>query len=164
MYCGAGQLHVDAAGKKVKVAGSDIVLKEGDMITLNGTKGNVYNGALTLMDASENPRFQSFMKIVDKSRKMGVRTNAETPADAKIAREMGAEGIGLFRTEHMFYGEGSDKPLFLLRKMILSASVEAAQALNGSLYLSEGHKTESYGRSSCTFVFSILLHEFVPRG
>ncbi len=117
---GAGQLHVDVASKKAKVAGSDIVLKEGDVITLNGTKGNVYVGAITLMDATENPRFQDFMKLVDKFRKMGVRTNADTPADAKIAREFGAEGIGLFRTEHMFYGEGSDQPLFLLRKMILS--------------------------------------------
>jgi pyruvate,orthophosphate dikinase len=76
------------------------------------------------MDATENPRFQEFMKMVDKSRTMGVRTNADTPADAKIARDFGAEGIGLFRTEHMFYGEGSDQPLFLLRKMILSHTLE----------------------------------------
>ena len=60
------------------------------------------------------------MKLVDKFRKLGVRTNADTPEDAKNARKFGAEGIGLFRTEHMFYGEGSDEPLFVLRKMILS--------------------------------------------
>jgi pyruvate,orthophosphate dikinase len=120
---GAGSLHVDASGKKIKVAGTDIVLKEGDIITINGTKGNVYTGAIALMDASENPRFQAFMKIVDKYRKMGVRTNADTAEDARIAREFGAEGIGLFRTEHMFYGKGSEQPLFLLRKMILSANV-----------------------------------------
>src|SRR5690606_7776011 len=70
---GAGGLHVDVAGKKAKIAGSDIVLKEGDVITLNGTRGNVYNGALELMDATENPRFQTFMKIVDNNRTMGVR-------------------------------------------------------------------------------------------
>ena len=75
-------------------------------------------GALEMMDATENPRFQGFMKLVDKFRKLGVRTNADTPQDAKVARQFGAEGIGLFRTEHMFYGEGSDQPLFLLRKMI----------------------------------------------
>ena len=65
---------------------------------------------------------------------MGVRTNADTPADAKIAREFGAEGIGLFRTEHMFYGEGSDQPLFLLRKMILSNSVEERKVALNELF------------------------------
>ncbi len=74
------------------------------MITLNGTKGLVYEGDLKMMDATENPRFQEFMKMVDKFRTMGVRTNADTPEDAKVARDFGAEGIGLFRTEHMFYG------------------------------------------------------------
>ena len=83
------------------------------------------------MDASENPRFKAFMKIVDKYRTMGVRTNADTAEDAKIAREFGAEGIGLFRIEHMFYGKGSEQPLFLLRKMILSANeAERRKALN----------------------------------
>ena len=79
---GAGALHVDAAKKTAKITGSDIVIKEGDVLTLNGTKGNVYIGAVTLMDATENPRFKEFMKIVDKYRKMGVRTNADTPEDA----------------------------------------------------------------------------------
>src|SRR5512133_2699905 len=92
---GAGGLHVDASGKTVKISGSNIVLKEGDVITLNGTRGNVYNGAMKLMDATENPRFKTFMKIVDKHRIMGVRTNADTPEDARIAREFCAEGIGL---------------------------------------------------------------------
>ena len=87
---GAGGLHVETAKKIAKVAGTDIVIKEGDVLTLNGTKGTVYTGALKLMDASENPRFQEFMKIVDKYRKMGVRTNADTPSDAKIARDFGA--------------------------------------------------------------------------
>src|SRR5690606_13286196 len=104
---------------------------EGDVITLNGTRGNVYNGALELMDATENPRFQTFMKIVDNNRTMGVRTNCDNPEDARIAREFGAEGIGLFRTEHMFYGKGSEQPLFILRKMILSENVnERRQALD----------------------------------
>ncbi len=61
--------------RQAKIAGTDIVLKEGDVITLNGTRGNVYNGAMALMDATENPRFQTFMKLVDKNRTMGVRTN-----------------------------------------------------------------------------------------
>ena len=87
------------------------------------------------MDASENPRFQTYMNIVDKYRKMGVRTNADTPADAKIARDFGAEGIGLFRTEHMFYGEGADQPLFLLRKMILSNGVKERIAALDELFV-----------------------------
>ena len=75
---------------------------------------------MTMIDARENPRFQEFMKIVDQQRMLGVRTNADTPEDARVARSFGAEGIGLFRTEHMFYGKGSDQALFMLRKMILS--------------------------------------------
>jgi pyruvate,orthophosphate dikinase len=165
---GAGALHVNAAGKTAKVAGTDIVLKEGDLVTMNGTKGNVYQGALKLMDATENPRFQTFMKIVDKFRTMGVRTNADTPADAKIAREYGAEGIGLFRTEHMFYGEGSDQPLFLLRKMILSNGVdERKSALNELFaYVKKDIKATVEAMNGLPVTFRLLdppLHEFVPQ-
>jgi len=124
---GAGDLHIDEKTKTVKVKGTDIVLKEGDVVTLNGTRGNVYIGAIPLMDASENPRFQEFMKIVDKFRTMGVRTNAETAEDALRARNFGAEGIGLFRTEHMFYGKGSEEPLKVLRKIILCDKVSEKQ-------------------------------------
>ena len=166
---GAGALHVDTAAKKAKVTGTDIVLKEGDIITLNGTKGNVYAGALELMDASENPRFQSFMKLVDKYRKMGVRTNAETAEDAKIARDFGAEGIGLFRTEHMFYGKGSEQPLFLLRKMILSANeAERRKALNELYkYVKKDMKATLEAMDGLPVTFRLLdppLHEFVPQG
>jgi len=166
---GAGGLHVDAAAKKIKVAESDIVLKEGDIITLNGTKGNVYTGALALMDASENPRFQAFMKIVDKYRTMGVRTNADTAEDAKIARDFGAEGIGLFRTEHMFYGKGSEQPLFLLRKMILSANeTERRKALNELFkYVKKDMKSTLEAMDNLPVTFRLLdppLHEFVPQG
>jgi len=165
---GAGQLHVELASKQAKVAGSDIVLKEGDVVTLNGTKGNVYLGAIQLMDATENPRFQDFMKLVDKFRVMGVRTNADTPADAKIARDYGAEGIGLFRTEHMFYGEGSDQPLFLLRKMILSSGVEErVSALNELFnYVKKDIKATMAAMDGLPVTFRLLdppLHEFVPQ-
>jgi len=164
---GAGGIHVNLAAKTAKVAGSDVVLKEGDTITLNGTKGHVYVGALKLMDATENPRFQTFMKIVDKYRTMGVRTNADTPADAKIAREYGAEGIGLFRTEHMFYGEGSDQPLFLLRKMILSNTVEERKAALNELFgfVKKDIKATLLAMDGCPVTFRLLdppLHEFVP--
>jgi pyruvate,orthophosphate dikinase len=166
---GAGQLHVDVVSKTAKVTGSDIVLKEGDVVTLNGTKGNVYTGAISLMDATENPRFQEFMKLVDKSRKMGVRTNADTPADAKIAREFGAEGIGLFRTEHMFYGEGSDQPLFLLRKMILSNTLEERKVALNELFpfVKKSIKGTLDAMNGLPVTFRLLdppLHEFVPQG
>ncbi|MDP4224359.1 MAG: pyruvate, phosphate dikinase [Bacteroidota bacterium] len=166
---GAGSLIVDAAGKKVKVAGSDVLLKEGDVITLNGTRGNVYTGALRLMDASENPRFQTFMKLVDKYRTMGVRTNADTAEDARIAREFGAEGIGLFRTEHMFYGKGSEQPLFLLRKMILSANEAERRKALGELYkyVKKDMKSTLEAMDGLPVTFRLLdppLHEFVPQG
>ncbi len=166
---GAGSLHVDTTAKKARVSGTDIVLKEGDLITLNGTKGNVYLGAIDLMDASENPRFKSYMQIVDKYRKMGVRTNAETVEDARIARDFGAEGIGLFRTEHMFYGKNSEQPLFLLRKMILSANeTERRSALNDLFpYIKEDMKETLEAMDGLPVTFRLLdppLHEFVPQG
>jgi len=166
---GAGALHVDAAKKIVKITGSDIVLKEGDTITLNGTKGAAYSGAITLMDATENPRFKEFMTIVDKYRKMGVRTNAETPEDAITARNYGAEGIGLFRTEHMFYGKGSEKPLFLLRKMILSANeTERRKALDELFaFVKKDMKETMHAMDGLPVTFRLLdppLHEFVPQG
>jgi pyruvate, orthophosphate dikinase len=166
---GAGALHVDAAAKTAKVHGSSEVIREGDVLTLNGTKGNVYKGALKLMDASENPRFKEFMTIVDKFRTMGVRTNADTPDDATIARNYGAEGIGLFRTEHMFYGKGSEQPLFLLRKMILSANVEERRnALDElSSYVKRDMKATMAAMDGLPVTFRLLdppLHEFVPQG
>jgi len=166
---GAGALHVDAAKKIAKITGSDIVIKEGDILTLNGTKGNVYTGAVALMDATENPRFKEFMTIVDKYRKMGVRTNAETPEDAVIARNYGAEGIGLFRTEHMFYGKGSEQPLFLLRKMILSANeTERRKALDELFsFVKKDMKETMAAMDGLPVTFRLLdppLHEFVPQG
>jgi pyruvate,orthophosphate dikinase len=136
---------------------------------MNGTKGFVYLDALKLMDASENPRFKEFMTIVDKYRKMGVRTNAETPDDATIARNYGAEGIGLFRTEHMFYGKGSEAPLFLLRKMILSADeTERRKALDELFaYVKKDMKATMYAMDGLPVTFRLLdppLHEFVPQG
>ena len=117
---GASDMDVDVHHKTLKIGGK--TYKEGDILTMNGTKGYVYEGALNMIEATENPKFKKFMEMVDKFRKLGVRTNADTPEDAAIARSYGAEGIGLFRTEHMFYGKGSDRPLFALRKMILSSA------------------------------------------
>jgi pyruvate,orthophosphate dikinase len=166
---GASALHVDASAKTTKIAGSSIVIKEGDILTLNGTKGAVYTGAITLMDATENPRFREFMILVDKHRKMGVRTNADTHADARIDRDFGAEGIGLFRTEHMFYGKGSEEPLFLLRKMILSANETERRKALGELYKysKENMKDTLEAMDGLPVTFRLLdppLHEFVPQG
>lgn len=125
---GAGELKIDVAGRKLSAG--EVKLKEGDVITLNGTKGLVYEGALEMMDASENPRFQQFMQMVDKFRTLGVRTNADTPEDARVARSFGAEGIGLFRTEHMFYGAGSDEALAKLRQLIMVLGEKPKSARN----------------------------------
>jgi pyruvate, orthophosphate dikinase len=163
---GAGDLHVDAKTKKMIAGGK--TFKEGDSITLNGTRGIVYAGQLCMMDATENPRFQKFMKMVDTFRTMGVRANADTPEDAKVARAFGAEGIGLFRTEHMFYGEGSDKPLFLLRKMILSATEAERRKALSELYHFVKHdiKATIQAMEGLPVTIRLLdppLHEFVPQ-
>ena len=163
---GAGDLKMDMAGKKLVVG--DVKLKEGDLITLNGTKGKVYAGALEMMDATENPKFQAFMKLADKHRTMGVRTNADTPADAKVARDFGAEGIGLFRTEHMFYGAGSDEPLFILRKMILSKNAEERQNAVNELFpfVKKSIKGTLEAMDGLPVTIRLLdppLHEFVPQ-
>ena len=165
---GAGAMIVDPASKTAKISGTNIVIKEGDMLTLNGTKGNVYTGAIDLMDASENPRFKEFMTLVDKYRKMGVRTNADTPDDAKVARDFGAEGIGLFRTEHMFYSKEAGQPLFLLRKMILSATeAERREALDELFgYVKKDMKATLEAMDGLPVTFRLLdppLHEFVPQ-
>ena len=115
---GAGALKLDPREKTLTVDGK--IYHEGDQFTLNGTRGLVYEGELPMMDATEKPPAEEFLTMVDQVRTMKVRTNAETPKDIWMAKEFGAEGIGLFRTEHMFYGEGAETLLFLLRKVIMS--------------------------------------------
>ncbi|MCC6125198.1 MAG: pyruvate, phosphate dikinase [Pirellulales bacterium] len=163
---GAGDMKIDMAGRKLSVG--EVKLKEGDLITLNGTKGKVYAGALEMMDATENPKFQAFMQLADKHRTMGVRTNADTPADAKVARDFGAEGIGLFRTEHMFYGVGSDEPLFVLRKMILSKNAAERQNAVNELFpfVKKSIKGTLEAMDGLPVTIRLLdppLHEFVPQ-
>ncbi len=163
---GAGEIHVDVPNRRMVVSGREFV--EGAMITLNGTRGLVYEGALPMVDATENPRFQAFMKLVDKYRRLGVRTNADTPEDARTARAFGAEGIGLFRTEHMFYGAGSDEPLFLLRKMILSTTPEERRAAVQELfaYVKRDIKATLEAMEGLPVTIRLLdppLHEFVPQ-
>ena len=163
---GAGTLDIDVVGKTIKAG--DKVFKEGDVLTLNGTRGLVYAGELPMIDATENPRFVDFMKLADDIRVMNVRTNAETPEDAGIAIEFGAEGIGLFRTEHMFYGTGSEEPLFILRKMIMAGSVDERRATLDELYpyVKRDMKATLEIMGSRPVTFRLLdppLHEFVPQ-
>jgi pyruvate,orthophosphate dikinase len=163
---GAGALDIDVVGKTIKVDGK--TFNEGDVLTLNGTRGLVYVGELGMIDATENPRFVDFMKLADDIRAMNVRTNAETPEDAGIAIEFGAEGIGLFRTEHMFYGKGSEEPLFILRKMIMSGSESERREILEELYpfVKRDMKAtlEIMGERPVTFrLLDPPLHEFVPQ-
>jgi len=163
---GAGELKIDAQKKTMTVGGKSY--KEGDALTLTGTRGWVYAGAVKMMDATENPRLAAFMKLVDKHRKMGVRTNADTPADAANARKFGAEGIGLFRTEHMFYGVGSDEPLFVLRKMILSSTPEERKKAVDELFpfVKRDIKDTLDAMDGLPVTIRLLdppLHEFVPQ-
>jgi pyruvate,orthophosphate dikinase len=164
---GCGALHVDYAQRELRIEGK--VFKEGDWITLNGTKGNVYEGKLPMMDASEeNTILMVFLKLCDSIKKLGVRTNADTPEDAAKARQFGAEGIGLFRTEHMFYGKGSDEPLFILRKMIISKTEDERKRALDELfpYVKKDVKQTLAAMDGLPVVIRLLdppLHEFVPR-
>jgi len=164
---GCGGLNIDYSAKTLTAG--DKTFKEGDWITLNGTKGNVYEGQLKMMDASEeNDLLFGFLKICDSFRRLKIRTNADTPEDARKARLFGAEGIGLFRTEHMFYGKGSEQPLFLLRKMIISKTVEERRKALDELYPFvkadiKGTLEAMKGLPATIRLLDPPLHEFVPR-
>ncbi len=163
---GAGDLTIDLSKKTISANGK--TLKEGDWITLNGTKGIVYEGQLPMIDASqESGLLDNFLKLCDSIRKLKIRTNADTPKDAEIARKFGAEGIGLFRIEHMFYGEGSDQPLFHLRKMILSKTEEERQSSLKDLYpyMKADIKGTLEAMENLPVTIRLIdppLHEFVP--
>ncbi len=165
---GCDTLVIDFENKTCSFKGTDIVLKEGDVISLNGAKGWVYNASIPTVDATENPLFVRFMNIVDKYRTMGVRTNADTPEDAKRALDFGAEGIGLFRIEHMFYGVNSETPLAKLRKMILSKTDDERRAALAELepYIKAAVKGTMRIMDGKPVTFRLLdppLHEFVPQ-
>ena len=165
---GCDTLKIDFAAKTLTFAGSSKVFKEGDWLSLNGSKGVVYASKIETMDASENPLFIRFMSIVDKYRRLGVRTNADTPEDAQRALQFGAEGIGLFRIEHMFYGANSEVPLAKLRKMILCSTDEERKAALAELepFIKASVKSTLRIMDGKPVVFRLLdppLHEFVPK-
>ena len=166
---GCDALKINFKEKTVAFAGIDKTFKEGDFLSLNGAKGLVYGCSIDTMDASENPLFAKFMGMCDKFRKLGIRTNADTPEDAARALKFGAQGIGLFRIEHMFYGRNSEIPLSKLRKMILCDTDAERKAALAELepFMKAAVKDTLRVMDGKPVVFRLLdppLHEFVPQG
>ncbi len=166
---GCSDIEVGGDGKSFETK-KGLTIKEGDWISLNGTKGLAYKGKIALVDVEleRNQSYAELMKLVDKIRELKVRTNADTPKDAAQAMKFGAEGIGLFRTEHMFYGEGSDKPLFLLRKMIMSKNLEERRKALDELFpfVKSDIKATVEAMKGYPVTIRLLdppLHEFVPQ-
>ena len=162
---GCDAVKIDLEKGTVKIG--DQQFKEGDTISLNGSKGWVYAEPVGMINATENPLFQQFMALVDKYRKMGVRTNADNPEDAQNAVNFGAEGIGLFRIEHMFYGKNSEEPLAKLRNMILANTTEERVAALNELepYIKNAAKGTLKVLDGKPLTFRLMdppLHEFVP--
>ena len=159
---GCGDIAMDEANKKFTLAGKEY--HEGDCISLDGSTGNIYDGIIPTVDATIAGEFGRIMGWADKYRTMKVRTNADTPADAKKARELGAEGIGLCRTEHMFF-EGNRIDAF--REMICAETVEEREAaLAKILPEQQGDFEKLYealeGNPVTIRFLDPPLHEFVP--
>ena len=159
---GCGDIAMDEANKKFTLAGKEF--HEGDYISIDGSTGNIYDGVIPTVDATIAGEFGRIMAWADKYRKLKVRTNADTPADAKKARELGAEGIGLCRTEHMFFEEDR---IAAFREMICSDTVEEREAaLNKILPYQQGDFEALYealeGNPVTIRFLDPPLHEFVP--
>ncbi len=159
---GCGDIKMDEENKKFELAGKTFT--EGSFISIDGSTGNIYDGLIPTVDASIAGEFGRIMSWADKFRKLKVRTNADTPRDAKKARELGAEGIGLCRTEHMFFGEGR---IDAFREMICSETVEEREkALAKILPMQQADFEALYealeGTPVCIRFLDPPLHEFVP--
>ena len=159
---GCGDIVMDEANKKFTLAGKEY--HEGDFISIDGSTGNIYDGIIPTVDATIAGEFGRIMGWADKFRTLKVRTNADTPADAKKARELGAEGIGLCRTEHMFFEEDR---IAAFREMICSDTVEEREeALEKILPYQQGDFEALYeALEGCPVTIRFLdppLHEFVP--
>ena len=159
---GCGDINMDEENKKFTLAGKED--HEGDYISIDGSTGNIYDGVIPTKDATIAGEFGRIMGWADKFRKLKVRTNADTPADAKKARELGAEGIGLCRTEHMFFEEDR---IAAFREMICSDTAEEREAaLEKILPYQQGDFEKLYeALEGCPVTIRFLdppLHEFVP--
>jgi pyruvate,orthophosphate dikinase len=160
---GCGALNIDSRGKKMSVDGQ--TLNEGDVITLNGTKGFVYKGDLPVVqtDPTKNESFRSLMEIADDIRQLGIRTNADSPDDAAQARGFGAEGIGLCRTEHMFF---DPERILAMRELIIAEDKETRR--KAIMKLLPFQRQDFYGILKAMHDFPVTirlldppLHEFV---
>ena len=159
---GCSAINMDEANKKFELGGKTFV--EGDVISIDGTTGNIYDGAIATVDAQIAGEFGRIMTWADKYRVLKVRTNADTPADAKKARELGAEGIGLCRTEHMFFE--ADR-IAAFREMICSDTVEEREAALAKIEPMQQADFEALYEAleGCPVTIRFLdppLHEFVP--
>ncbi|MBI5003921.1 pyruvate, phosphate dikinase [Candidatus Kaiserbacteria bacterium] len=166
---GASGLHVDYEGRKISV-GQDVVDEDGE-ITIDGHSGNTYRGKIPTIEPTLPPEYHKLMTWVDGIRRLKVRANAETPADARKAREMGAEGIGLCRTEHMFFGDPNDPDndrIVAIREMIMAESeAERRAALDKLLPMQRADFTELFeimhGLPVTIRLLDPPLHEFLPK-
>ncbi|MBQ6211126.1 MAG: pyruvate, phosphate dikinase [Prevotella sp.] len=159
---GVGALNVDYKAKTVEIDGK--VYKEGDYLSLNGTTGQVYAGEVPTKAAELSGDFKELMDLCDKYTKLQVRTNADTPHDAQVARAFGAKGIGLTRTEHMFF---EDKKIIAMREMILAETPEGREKALAKLlpYQKADFKGILEAMDGCPVNIRLLdppLHEFVP--
>ena len=159
---GCGDIKMDEANKKFELGGK--TFKEGDYISIDGTTGNIYDGVIATVDAQIAGEFGRIMAWADKYRTLKVRTNADTPADAKKARELGAEGIGLCRTEHMFFE--ADR-IAAFREMICADTVEGREAALAKIEPMQQADFEALYEAleGCPVTIRFLdppLHEFVP--
>ena len=160
---GSGTIQIDYQSKEFKVG--ERVYKEGDIITIDGSSGEVMSGEVKTIKPDISGDFSTIMSWADKTRKMHVRTNAETPLDTKVAREFGAEGIGLCRTEHMFFDE---ERILYVRQMILSKSKEDRSiALNKILPFQKNDFKDIFtimnGLPVTVRLLDPPLHEFLPK-
>ncbi len=159
---GCGEIKMDEANKKFELGGK--VFNEGDYISIDGTTGNIYDGIIPTVDAQIAGEFGRIMAWADKYRTLKVRTNADTPADAKKARELGAEGIGLCRTEHMFF---EPERIAAFREMICSDTVEEREAALAKIEPMQQADFEALyealeGNPVTIRFLDPPLHEFVP--
>jgi pyruvate,orthophosphate dikinase len=165
---GCDALDIDVGAGIVRVNGQ--ALNRGDWLSLNGTEGKVYAGKLPLVepDLERNREYRTLMSWADDLRRLRVRANADTAEDARRARAFGAEGIGLFRTEHMFYGEGAEKPLKKLRRMIVANSERERRAALDDLFVDVKEDVRRtlevmHGLPVTIRLLDPPLHEFVPK-
>lgn len=160
--CGVDALKIDASKKEVLVSGSELVLHEGDIISIDGTSGNVVLGAVKLVSPELSQDLETILSWADEIRDMGVRANADNPEDAALARDFGAEGIGLCRTEHMFLGERKN----IIQSFILAESAEPKRAALDKLLEAQssdflGMFKEMDGKQVTVRLLDPPLHEFL---